>query len=106
MTFKHISVQQTHEQLTNDVIIADIRDENSFQAGHIPGAIHLSNANIGQLMVEWDYETPIIVVCYHGISSQGAANYLVQQGFEEVYSMDGGFSAWATSFAEQVEKGS
>ncbi len=33
-------------------------------------------------------------MCYHGISSQGAAQYLVNQGFEEVYSVDGGFEAW------------
>ncbi|MCV6069119.1 sulfurtransferase, partial [Escherichia coli] len=31
---------------------------------------------------------------YHGISSQGAAQYLVNQGFEQVYSVDGGFEAW------------
>jgi thiosulfate sulfurtransferase len=35
------------------------------------------------------------VVCYHGHSSQGAAQFMLQQGFAEVYSMDGGFTEWA-----------
>jgi thiosulfate sulfurtransferase len=43
---------------------------------------------------EVEFEQPILVMCYHGISSQGAAQYLVNQGFEEVYSVDGGFEAW------------
>ena len=72
--------------------------------GHIPQAVNLSNANIGQFMIEQEFEHPIIVVCYHGISSQGAANYLNEQGFEDVYSLDGGFEAWATSCADNIER--
>jgi thiosulfate sulfurtransferase len=37
---------------------------------------------------------PVIVCCYHGVSSQQAAQFLIHQGFENVYSMDGGFEAW------------
>ena len=55
-------------------------------------------------MVEKDYEQPIVVVCYHGVSSQGAANYLIEQGFEDVYSMDGGFTQWALELPESVSQ--
>jgi thiosulfate sulfurtransferase len=41
-----------------------------------------------------EFDTPVIVCCYHGISSQQAAQFLIHQGFEEVYSLDGGFEAW------------
>lgn len=105
MSFKHISVAQTKELMTrDDVVVADIRDPNAYAAGHIPGSLHLSNANIGQFMIEKDYEQPIIVVCYHGVSSQGAANYLIEQGFEDVYSMDGGFTQWAQELPEHVSQ--
>lgn len=39
-------------------------------------------------------DSPLVVVCYHGISSQNAAQYLHEQGFDDVYSLDGGFQAW------------
>jgi thiosulfate sulfurtransferase len=105
MAFKHISIAQTHELLDKeDVVIADIRDPNSYQAGHIPGSEALSNANIAQFMMEKEFDQPIIIVCYHGMSSQGAASYLVEQGFEDVYSMDGGFTAWAAAYSEKVER--
>ncbi|CAH9059319.1 Thiosulfate sulfurtransferase GlpE [Pseudoalteromonas holothuriae] len=105
MTMKHISVTQTKALLEQkDVIVADIRDENSFAQGHIPGSEHLSNANIGHFMQEKEFDQPIIVVCYHGISSQGAASYLIEQGFEDVYSMDGGFTQWASQLPDCINK--
>ena len=39
-------------------------------------------------------DTPVLVYCYHGISSQNAAAFLIERGFETVYSLDGGFEAW------------
>jgi thiosulfate sulfurtransferase len=45
-------------------------------------------------MQEVGFEQPVLVICYHGISSQGAAQYLVNQGFEQVYSVVGGFDEW------------
>ena len=105
MAFKHISIAQTLELLDKeDVVIADIRDPNSYQAGHIPGSEHLSNANIGEFMMNKEFDQPIFIVCYHGMSSQGADNYLSEQGFEDVYSMDGGFTQWETQLPEQVER--
>jgi thiosulfate sulfurtransferase len=93
--FQHISVAQTAELLAaTSVVIADIRDEQSYAAGHIDGAWHLTNGSLPGFMQQFDFDQPVVVVCYHGNSSQGAAQYLAQQGFEQVYSMDGGFESW------------
>ena len=93
--FQHISVQQTAELLSqHKVIIADIRDEQSYSAAHIEGAFHLTNGSLAGFMQQFEFDQPVVVVCYHGNSSQGAAQYLAQQGFEQVYSMDGGFESW------------
>ena len=97
--FAHISPQQTlalSEQ--QDIAIVDIRDEQSFISGHMPKAFHLTNGTMHQFTQQTEYETPVVVVCYHGISSQQAAQYLIHQGFENVYSMDGGFEAWRHNF--------
>lgn len=105
MTFKAIDCAQLKERLSEDnLVIADIRDVNSFNEAHIPNSINVSNVNIAQFMMERDFEQPIIVVCYHGISSQGAANYLIGQDFEDVYSLVGGFTDWAPKFPADVAK--
>ncbi|MFT7215944.1 MAG: thiosulfate sulfurtransferase [Paraglaciecola sp.] len=96
--FAHISVQQTQEKLENtDARLVDIRDEQSFATGHITGAVHLTNGTLVNFTQETDFDTPVIVCCYHGHSSQQAAQFLIHQGFEQVYSLDGGFEAWRQS---------
>jgi thiosulfate sulfurtransferase len=94
--FKHISTAATFERLqqSTPVVICDIRDEQSYQAAHIAGSFHLTNGTLAQFMQQHNEDTTVIVVCYHGNSSRGAAQYLCEQGFEDVYSMDGGFEAW------------
>ena len=94
--FKHISVAQTAKHIADDTAtICDIRDAVSYKNGHIADSFHLTGQSMGKLLSEVPFSRPIIVVCYHGHSSQGAAQYLCQHGYEDVYSMDGGFEMWA-----------
>ncbi|QQX80369.1 thiosulfate sulfurtransferase GlpE [Shewanella sp. KX20019] len=94
--FQHLSVNQLIQlqQATADLQIVDIRDAASFEAGHIDASFNLNNENLAHYIADADMDRPVIVVCYHGISSQSAASYLNEQGFDDVYSLDGGYSAW------------
>ncbi len=93
--FKHISCEATAESISQETcVVVDIRDEDSFNKAHIEGSFNLSNGNLSQFMQQTDPDSHVVVVCYHGVSSQGAAEYLTQQGFDEVSSMDGGFEHW------------
>lgn len=99
-----ISTAQALELLQKDATVADIRDQQSFVAGHMPNAVNVNNDNLHQFMQDSDMDKPLLVCCYHGISSQSAAQFLVQQGFDEVYSVNGGFEAWRVDFPDQCEK--
>lgn len=92
-TFSHISVQDV-ASFQGDVAIVDIRDPQSFVSGHMPNAAQLNNENFAAFVENTPKDKPVVVVCYHGVSSQQAAQVIAQQGFEDVYSMDGGFEAW------------
>ena len=97
--FAHISIDQAKVKLEQQgAKLVDIRDEQSFSQGRISNAVHLTNGSLNQFMQDTDFETPVIVCCYHGISSQQAAQFLIHQGFEEVYSLDGGFEAWRQNY--------
>lgn len=97
--FQHVNVNQLIQlaETNPDIQIADIRDAVSFESAHIKGSVNLNNDNIANFIAAADMDLPLIVVCYHGISSQGAAQYLVEQGFDDVYSLDGGYQAWRES---------
>ncbi|WP_145578275.1 thiosulfate sulfurtransferase GlpE [Yersinia alsatica] len=101
--FETISVEQAHTRLKeNQAVLVDIRDPQSYEAGHAPEAFHLTNSSLHTFMQQTDFEQPVMVMCYHGNSSKGAAQYLLQQGFEAVYSIDGGFDAWAKNYPQEI----
>jgi len=96
MSYKRISVEEAQELiLTHQAQVIDIRDPMSYQAGHIPESKLVSDQNIEEFLEQADKMRPLIVCCYHGNMSQGAADYFSGKGFEATYSLDGGFEAWS-----------
>ncbi|MEX6501844.1 thiosulfate sulfurtransferase GlpE [Pseudomonas zhanjiangensis] len=100
--FQRISPEQAQTLRTRGAVVVDIRDPQSFAAGHISGSQHLDNHSLHDFIARADLDQPLIVTCYHGNSSQGAAAYLVGQGFSEVYSLNGGFELWRTTFPDET----
>jgi len=95
MSFQRINQEQARSLIADQqAVVVDIRDPESYAAGHIDGALHLDNESLPGFVADTPRDKPIIVCCYHGNSSQGAAAFLASQGFSECYSLDGGFSAW------------
>lgn len=105
MTYSCIDVSDALPIIENNALIVDIRDTTSYQNSHIVDAISLNNDNVQDFIDSSDKSRPLIVCCYHGNSSKGAAEYLAAQGFQEVYSLNGGYSQWSAMFPEQCELG-
>ncbi len=89
--------------LDRPVNVVDIRDEESFKAGHITDATHLDNSAVQVFINDADQDIPLIVCCYHGNMSQSAGAFLADRGFEEVYSLDGGYAEWAAKYPDDCE---
>lgn len=102
MNFKRISVDEAQRIMMAAAVknppqplqIVDIRDDQSYAAGHMENAIHLDNANLQEFIQNGEFDSPLLVYCYHGHMSQSAAAYLAEQGFTRTYSLDGGYEAW------------
>lgn len=77
-----------------DLVIVDIRDPASYEQGHIAGAVSLGNDNMEDFLTKTDKSRPVLCYCYHGISSQAAGQYLAENGFATVYSLNGGYEQW------------
>ena len=104
--YQQIDIKQTRHLLDQGAALVDIRDPDSFSNGHIRGAIHLDNHSLQQFIDTADLDAPLIVYCFHGMSSISAAQFLIERGFDQVYSMAGGFEAWKVSFPELCDTGS
>jgi rhodanese-related sulfurtransferase len=77
-------------------VLVDVREDNEWAAGHLPGAVHL-----GKGIIERDIEktvtdpaAKIILYCGGGFRSALAADNLQKMGYTNVESMDGGWKGW------------
>jgi len=80
-------------------LIVDIRDKNSFDAGCIPGATRFDERLLWKMRKTQQRHQPIVVYCYHGISSKEIASLLCSIGFTRVYNLEGGYAAWTAHLA-------
>jgi thiosulfate sulfurtransferase len=100
---QHIDVRSASEMMrTQGICVVDNRDAQSFDSRHIDGAINLSNDNVQAFLNDTDRAKPVICCCYHGHSSQQVGQFLLQQGFTQVYNLDGGFEAWRQQFPDKL----
>lgn len=96
MNFKPLSVLQLPELIKDtDTVIIDIRDKQSFEADHIPGAVLISDQVMSQLIRSRQQKRHVVVYCYRGISSKDICRLLSSAGLTEVYNLEGGWQAWA-----------
>lgn len=94
-TFKEINSEQAWEILNNkNAVLVDIRDLSHFIYSRPQSAFHLTHQRFSEFQQKYEYDQPIIVSCYHGVSSRNVAQFLVEQGYDEVYSLIGGFAGW------------
>ena len=95
MDIKQIDIHKAQELIkSRGITIVDIRDDDSYTEAHIAQAILVNDENVEEFATKADKTKPLICYCYHGISSQGAAQFFKQKGFQEVYSIEGGFEEW------------
>jgi thiosulfate sulfurtransferase len=99
MPYKRISIDEAKALIdAGGVTIGDVRDADNFAAARIENAIHVAHETMDEFLAVADKDTPLLLYCYHGNSSQGAANYFFELGYKEIYSMDGGFEAWRQKY--------
>jgi len=98
--FKRLSASEAKTLIDGEgANLVDIRDEQSFLQSHIENAVHLDNTSLQTFIETADPDKALVVYCYHGNSSLSAAQFLYEKGFEDVYSMDGGFEVWRLQFS-------
>lgn len=78
------------------VQILDVRDEDEFAEGHIPGAQHMY---VGFLEEHWqslnlDPNRPVAVTCSVGHRANLAVSILRRSGFDNARNLLGGMTAW------------
>ena len=97
-TLPQISVHELREHLANGggMRSLDVREEAEWDEGHIAGASAMSFKVLGDHLDEIGIGPvdEVAVVCAGGIRSSTACSILLRNGYENVYNVTGGMSAW------------
>jgi rhodanese-related sulfurtransferase len=81
--------------------VFDVRDAARYAAEHIAGAAHLTDSGFGAVMARLARTTPVLIYCYHGNASRAWAVMFAEFRYPEVYSVDGGYEAFAESLGRR-----
>jgi rhodanese-related sulfurtransferase len=84
------------------VYLLDVRTPGEFQQGRIPGAILIPIGEFERRSQEVPRDRPIIVFCAVGSRSRPVAQFLVRQGYREVYNMTDGIVGWSRNGFQTV----
>ena len=78
-----------------EAILLDVREAFELALASVPGAVHVPMGEVPARLAELPRDRPILVLCHHGIRSQGVADWLLRRGFTDVANVRGGIAAWA-----------
>jgi rhodanese-related sulfurtransferase len=93
---REVTVSETLERMKEGARLIDVREDDEWKTEHAEGAEHIGRGVIERDIrkVVPDKHQEIILYCGGGYRSALAADNLQRMGYDNVFSMAGGWSAW------------
>lgn len=96
-SYQQITQEEAKEMMdTQEVIILDVREQNEYDSGHIPGAVLLPVGTIDEdtaAAVIPEQDSTVLVYCRSGNRSKTASSALAELGYTNIYEF-GGINTW------------
>lgn len=76
--------------------IIDVRERDEWNAGHIPGAIHIPRGILEFKISEIapNRDTPMVLYCRSGGRATASAHQLLAMGYTNISNLEGGYLAY------------
>ena len=100
-----ITSEELAERLAGDdpPIVLDVRSDQEWSLGHIPGAMHIPVQVITERRGEVPRDRDVVVHCQVAPRARMAEKALMMVGHERIFHLEGGFQAW-TDAGLAIEK--
>ena len=96
-SYRQISQEEAKEMMdTEEVIILDVREQDEYDSGHLPGAVLLPVGTISEdtsTEVIPEKDSTVLVYCRSGNRSKTAASALAELGYTNIFEF-GGINTW------------
>jgi rhodanese-related sulfurtransferase len=86
------------------VVLLDVREHDELETAAVTEALHIPMREIPGRIAELDRTVPLVVMCHSGGRSRRVAEFLLGNGFSQVFNLRGGIDAWSTEIDPRVPR--
>ncbi|HEY9388366.1 MAG TPA: rhodanese-like domain-containing protein [Mycobacteriales bacterium] len=90
-------------ELSPTAVLLDVREDDEWQAGHAPEAVHVPMSGLPARLPEVPTGQALAVVCRSGGRSAQVAGWLLAQGYDAV-NVAGGMQSWVAAGRPMVSE--
>jgi rhodanese-related sulfurtransferase len=96
-----VPLERAEDAVRGADVLIDVREADEYQAGHIPGAVHMSRGvlefKLSGTPALASRDLKVVLYCKTSGRAALAAQSLRAMGYLQVESLAGGFDAWAAA---------
>jgi glyoxylase-like metal-dependent hydrolase (beta-lactamase superfamily II)/rhodanese-related sulfurtransferase len=100
---REVNLNELRARASNAVVV-DVREQEEFASGHVPGAVNLPQADLATRLDEVPRDRPVFMICQGGFRSLRAAQFLSQCGVADLANVKGGTEAWRAAGGEMTRE--
>ena len=93
-TITNIDWNKALEMSKAGAVLIDVRTPAEVAEGMAPGAVNIPLQEIQQRLAEFPKDKDLLIYCRSGKRSMAASNFLIENGYEKVFNVEGGFLAF------------
>lgn len=86
-------------------LLLDVRTPGEFRQGHIQGAVNIPVDDLRQRMEEIPQDKDIVIYCQVGLRGYLAYRILIQNGYQSLRNLSGGYKTYYAAVQEQSNRG-
>ena len=103
---KQISPREADElrRKQSGTVFLDVREHGELAVAAIAGARHIPMDEVPRQVENLPAETPLVVICHHGMRSQKVVEFLTARGFDNALNLQGGIDAWSLEIDSSVPR--
>jgi NADPH-dependent 2,4-dienoyl-CoA reductase/sulfur reductase-like enzyme/rhodanese-related sulfurtransferase len=95
---------EVESRVAAGAFLLDARTPQEFAAGHIPGAVNISNTVLRERLTDVPRDREILIYCGVGIRGWMAERILREGGYDRVGNLTGGWKTWKAATAPQENR--
>jgi rhodanese-related sulfurtransferase len=103
-TVKEVSRDEARQMIEAGAQLVDVRADHEWEAGHLPGAVHIALPELAQRAGEIDRDRPVIFYCRGDNRSDMATAALAEAGYDAAKLAEGA-TGWEEEGLELAPEG-